>query len=1155
MGRPTHDPMAAQPAPRHQMTLRRVVLVLGAGCALFLLTPLTAFASWAANAAGAGRSSAQAVPIAATPTASVASQSVTVSWAATVLSGGTPASGYVVRRYSPTLVQQTILSACTSVTTNTCVENNVPAGTWTYSVQAVRGSWTGAESARSAPVVVTNAGFTIGGGQQLKTAGTITGGTLSGYAPNDPITFRLDSTSGTVITASITSVGPTGGASGVTFTIPSAPGEGTHSIVATGTSGATATSNTFLYDSVAPTQSLAVANAVAATLNGTTLYFDPGVAGSFQLVDSLADAGSGPASATFPSFTASKWTAGVGSSVSTPAGGPYTSNTYSWTGGAGTPASQTITGLDALGNSSSFTLTFTPDTGNPVIANTDLRIAPVGNTTTPGFIQQGGQYYVYANASDAVSGIASVTANVNTVTTGQTAVPLVAGSYTVGGVTYGYRSAALTANAVLTAGNKNYTATATDGVGQAVTTSNATVAVDNTAPTGSITAPVNGAVVPASATVTASSADPTAGVYSAQLQYSPAGAGSWTTIATLTSGPYTSTWNTSSLTQGGSYDLRVITTNNALSTFTSGTITVTVDRIAPSAPSTPALATASDTGTLGDNTTSVTTPTFTGTAEAGSTVKIYDGVTLLASGAATGGNYSIAVPALTAGMHSINATATDAAGNVSASSVVASVLIDTSVPTIAATDLQIAPVGNTTVGGFLMQGAQYFIYANATDTGSGIASVTANVSANITTGQTAVPLVAGSYSIGAVSYGYRSAALTANTTIAAGNKAYTGTATDVAGNATTTGNRNVAVENTAPTGAITAPANGASVPASATVTSSSADASSGVFTAQFQYAVAGSGSWTTIAVDASSPYSTPWDTSALTNGGSYDLRVVTTDNASNTFTSPTVTVTVDRTAPAAPSAPVLAAASDGGVQGDNLTNVVTPMFTGSAEAGSTVKIYDGVTQVGSGTATGGTWSITASTLTAASHTITATATDAAGNVSSSSTGLTITIDTTKPAPTSVVLANGGVAQKIDSGDTGTITFSEAMRPSTFCSAWADNSTPQSLTNATITITDAGGSDTLSVSSSSCTFGLGTWVIGDYVGGGGGSTATFTNSTVAWNPGARTLTVTIGTLNTFVTIKTGVAQLAQVYTPNAARTDLAGNAVVTTTFTNPTASGF
>ena len=64
--------------------------------------------------------------------------------------------------------------------------------------------------------------------------------------------------------------------------------------------------------------------------------------------------------------------------------------------------------------------------------------------------------------TDAGSGVATVRANVSTVTTGQTAVALVAGSYSVGGVSYNYRSASVTANAVLAEGAKAYTITATD---------------------------------------------------------------------------------------------------------------------------------------------------------------------------------------------------------------------------------------------------------------------------------------------------------------------------------------------------------------------------------------------------------------------------------------------------------------------------------------------------------------------------------------------------------------------------------------------------------------------------------------------------------------------------------------------------------------------
>ena len=100
------------------------------------------------------------------------------------------------------------------------------------------------------------------------------------------------------------------------------------------------------------------------------------------------------------------------------------------------------------------------------------------------------------------------------------------------------------------------------------------------------------------------------------------------------------------------------------------------------APSTPDLAAASDTGTSAtDNITKDNTPTFTGTALAGSTVTVYDGSTLVGSAiATTGGTYSITTSALSDGTHSISAQATDTGGHISAASGSLSVDIDTTAP-------------------------------------------------------------------------------------------------------------------------------------------------------------------------------------------------------------------------------------------------------------------------------------------------------------------------------------------------------------------------------------------------------------------------------------------------------------------------------------------
>jgi hypothetical protein len=113
-----------------------------------------------------------------------------------------------------------------------------------------------------------------------------------------------------------------------------------------------------------------------------------------------------------------------------------------------------------------------------------------------GFVKQGGTYYVYATVAadtgNPASGLASVKANVETVTSGQTAVALVAGTYTAGGVSYNYRSAAQTASSILAEGERTFTVTATDVAGNAKTVSgNATI--DNTPPKASDVQTANGA--------------------------------------------------------------------------------------------------------------------------------------------------------------------------------------------------------------------------------------------------------------------------------------------------------------------------------------------------------------------------------------------------------------------------------------------------------------------------------------------------------------------------------------------------------------------------------------------------------------------------------------------------------------------------------------
>ena len=125
-------------------------------------------------------------------------------------------------------------------------------------------------------------------------------------------------------------------------------------------------------------------------------------------------------------------------------------------------------------------ITAVPDFRGPAVA----RVA-IGKTAGNGLhaLRPGVTYFVYAQVADVgtpPSGVSGVTANVSTVTAGQTAVPLLPGSFNAGGQTWNYRGAVLTAGA-LPNGPLGYTVTATDAATN-VTNMGGTVNIDSTAP-------------------------------------------------------------------------------------------------------------------------------------------------------------------------------------------------------------------------------------------------------------------------------------------------------------------------------------------------------------------------------------------------------------------------------------------------------------------------------------------------------------------------------------------------------------------------------------------------------------------------------------------------------------------------------------------------
>lgn len=150
-------------------------------------------------------------------------------------------------------------------------------------------------------------------------------------------------------------------------------------------------------------------------------------------------------------------------------------------------------GLIAAAPAALAAFTSTTTAANTVATAADWTAPSVSSTVIAksagylaGSIKQGGTYHVYANVADSgnpASGISTVRTDVSALTSGQTSLTLTAGTYSVHGVSYNYRSAAaLTAGSPLS-GTKTYTITSTDALAYSNFQTGYTVTVDNTAPT------------------------------------------------------------------------------------------------------------------------------------------------------------------------------------------------------------------------------------------------------------------------------------------------------------------------------------------------------------------------------------------------------------------------------------------------------------------------------------------------------------------------------------------------------------------------------------------------------------------------------------------------------------------------------------------------
>jgi hypothetical protein len=409
-----------------------------------------------------------------------------------------------------------------------------------------------------------------------------------------------------------------------------------------------------------------------------------------------------------------------------------------------------------------------------------------------------------------------------------------------------------------------------------------------------------------------------------------------------------------------------------------------------------------DSGTDGDGITNDSTLTLTGKAAANSPVKVFDGTTQIGSTTAnSSGAWTYTTAALSDGNHSLKAQV----GTGAASSALA-VKIDTAAPNAAtiATPTKNAN-GSLTLAGTAEAGSVVKVY----DGTAQIGTATANSSG------------AWGYTTGVLSTGSHS--LTAKATDAAGNTGAASAAVSV--------NTSTTPPPTAPSAPTIASFSNDTGTAGDKVTSDSTLTLAGNAAANSTVRVYDG---TTQIGTATANSSGAWTyTTAALSDGSHNLTAKATTASGTSATSSALAVTIDTKAPTAPTIePVSASARTAASAVTTATDSVA--LTGLAEANSTVKVFEGSTQIGTVKAgTDGAWNYSVSSLSQGSHSFTAKATDAAGNTSAASAAISVNTTTpTSPTPTptpSEPIESAGATSLVESGDKYYLKSSSGSGPS------------------------------------------------------------------------------------------------------------------------------
>ncbi|MES4613654.1 Ig-like domain-containing protein [Ewingella sp. CoE-038-23] len=440
----------------------------------------------------------------------------------------------------------------------------------------------------------------------------------------------------------------------------------------------------------------------------------------------------------------------------------------------------------------------------------------------------------------------------------------------------------------------------------------------------------------------------------------------------------------------GDHSLTAVVTDPAGNTSTPSTpIVVVIDTTAPGEATDVTLV--NDANQPINGATNDTTPTITGKAEAGSTVTVRDGNTVIGTAVVDGnGNWSVTpTQPLSEGTHNITTQVTDPAGNSSGVSAPIAVEIDTTAPG-AATDVTLVNDANEPITGTTNDN---------TPTLSGKAEPGSTVT--VSDGGTVIGT--------APVDGNGNWTFTPNPPLGDGDHSLTVVVTDPAGNASPpTTPIAVVVDASSPSPAtdvqITDGENtpiGTNGSTNDTQPTISGKAESGsIVTIRDGDTVLG-----TVQADGSGNWSLTLDQPL--SEGPHSITTEVTDAAGNTSgVSTPIVVNIDTIDPE-PATAVKILNGDG-LPVDGITNDTTPTVSGKAEAGSKVIVRDGNTIVGSAIADeNGNWSVTLQDpLSEGPHGLTTEVRDAAGNSSGISAPIAVEIDTAAPgAATDVKLVN------------------------------------------------------------------------------------------------------------------------------------------------------